>query len=186
MISEPYFVYENERTASPALSNGGQYNTHQFKDGYPENSRRKRKHPEDDDDDYHPPGQKRVRDTHVAIHPLIDVEVTFQPSRRSSTRSRLQQQQQRNHTPASEVMEPDPQPPLIQEMSFVTEEEARLASSDLEDYEEIWKGELGNYVMETHKRQKQVDAWFSRWIIVSGQVCYRQHPTQIYYRNGIA
>ena len=64
-------------------------------------------------------------------------------------------------------MEPDPQPPLIQEISFVTEEEARLASSDLEDCEEIWKGELGNYIMETHKRQKQVDAWFSRWIIVS-------------------
>lgn len=166
VFAEPYFVYENERTGSPALSNGGQLNTHQFKDGYPDNgNRRKRKHPEDDDDDYHPPGQKRVRDTHIAIYPMIDMEVTFQPSRRSSTRNRLQQ---RNHTPTSEVMEPDPQPPLIQEISFVPEEEPRSVSSDLEDYEELWKGELGNYVMETHKRQKQVYAWFSRWIIVSG------------------
>ena len=40
-------------------------------------------------------------------------------------------------------------------------------SSDLEDCEELWMGDLGNYIIETHKRQKQVDAWFSRWIIVS-------------------
>lgn len=100
----------------------------------------------------------------LAILPSIDVGAMSKPSRRSSTRSR---QQQRNHTPASEVMELDLQPPLIQEISFVTEEEARLASSDLEDCEEIWKGELGGYIMESHKRQKQVDAWFSRWIIVS-------------------
>ena len=75
MLAEPYFVYENERTASPALSNGGQHNTHQFRDGYPENSnRRKRKQPEDDDDDYHPPGQKRVCITKALVHPWVDTE----------------------------------------------------------------------------------------------------------------
>lgn len=47
------------------------------------------------------------------------------------------------------------------------EEEARLVSSDLEDCEEVWVAELGNYIMESHKREKQVEAWFSRWIIVS-------------------
>lgn len=47
------------------------------------------------------------------------------------------------------------------------EEEIRHASSDLDDCEEVWLGELGNYILETHKRQKQVEAWFSRWIIVS-------------------
>lgn len=39
-------------------------------------------------------------------------------------------------------------------------------SSDLDDSPEIWQGELGNYILETHKRQKQIDAFFNRWIIV--------------------
>ena len=45
-------------------------------------------------------------------------------------------------------------------------EEDNKFSSDLEDCQELWVVELGSYVIDTHKRQKQVDAWFSRWIIV--------------------
>ncbi|KAG5648097.1 hypothetical protein DXG03_007132 [Asterophora parasitica] len=38
---------------------------------------------------------------------------------------------------------------------FATEEERRLASSDLEDCEEVWIGELSEYILETQKRQNQ-------------------------------
>ena len=51
------------------------------------------------------------------------------------------------------------------------EEETKL-SSDLDECPELWVAELGNYVIETHKRQKQVDAWFSRWIIVRINAVY--------------
>ena len=61
--------------------------------------------------------------------------------------------------------EPEPYEP--------TEEERRLASSDLEDCPEIWKGELGNYIMETHRRQRQIDSFFGHWIIVSSTICVR-------------
>ncbi|KAI0348677.1 hypothetical protein BDW22DRAFT_1320092 [Trametopsis cervina] len=46
-----------------------------------------------------------------------------------------------------------------------TDEERRLASSDLDDCPEIWQGELGSYVLDTHKRQRQIDAYFNRWVI---------------------
>lgn len=71
-------------------------------------------------------------------------------------------QQHRNETPASEAVEDTP----TEEPPESADEETR-PSSDLEDCPELWWSELGNYIIETHKRQKQVDAWFSRWIIVS-------------------
>lgn len=49
-----------------------------------------------------------------------------------------------------------------------TEEELLLVSSDLDDCPEVWQGELGSYVLETHKRLRQVEAFFSSWTIVSG------------------
>ncbi|KAF9044838.1 hypothetical protein BDZ89DRAFT_1058935 [Hymenopellis radicata] len=48
-----------------------------------------------------------------------------------------------------------PPPPRLS-----AEEEARLASSDLEDCEEIWKVELIEYAQETQRRFKQVENWF--------------------------
>ncbi len=48
-----------------------------------------------------------------------------------------------------------PPPPRLS-----AEEEARLASSDLEDCEEIWKVELIEYAQETQRRFKQVESWF--------------------------
>ncbi|KAF9456537.1 SNF2 family N-terminal domain-containing protein [Collybia nuda] len=44
-------------------------------------------------------------------------------------------------------------------------EELRLASSDLEDCEEIWIGELSEYMLETQKRQNQVADWFESSIV---------------------
>lgn len=46
-----------------------------------------------------------------------------------------------------------------------TEEERRLASSDLSDCEEVWIGELSDYIMETHKRQRQVESWFDASVL---------------------
>lgn len=60
------------------------------------------------------------------------------------------------------------EPPLVDEFQLQepTEDERRTTSSDLEDCPEIWQGELGNYSLETHKRMRQIDAYFNRWIIV--------------------
>ncbi|KAJ7597201.1 SNF2 family DNA-dependent ATPase [Mycena floridula] len=41
------------------------------------------------------------------------------------------------------------------------DEAQRLASSDLEDCEEVWIGELSEYIMDSQKRLKQVEQWFN-------------------------
>ncbi|EJD03854.1 uncharacterized protein FOMMEDRAFT_82627 [Fomitiporia mediterranea MF3/22] len=41
-----------------------------------------------------------------------------------------------------------------------TEEDYRLASSDLSDCEEVWIQEMSHYYLETQKRQRQVELWF--------------------------
>ena len=48
-----------------------------------------------------------------------------------------------------------------------TEEELRLASSDLEDCKEIWDQALGQYMVEIQKRHNQVEDWFFSNCIVS-------------------
>lgn len=44
-------------------------------------------------------------------------------------------------------------------------EEARLASSDLEDCEEVWLAELSDYILETKKRQNQVAQYFWQSVV---------------------
>ena len=61
-------------------------------------------------------------------------------------------------SPTSEASEQPRRPP--------TEDERRLTSSDLEDCEEIWIGELSEYMLETRKRQNQVAEWFEANIAV--------------------
>lgn len=63
----------------------------------------------------------------------------------------------RSASPESEVNEPQ-RPP--------TGEELRLVSSDLEDCEEIWIGELSEYMLQTQKRQNQVAEWFEANTVV--------------------
>jgi DNA helicase INO80 len=46
-------------------------------------------------------------------------------------------------------------------------DEAQLASSDLEDCEEVWIEELSDYVLETQKRQNEVEKWFEASVLVS-------------------
>ncbi|GBE77918.1 Putative DNA helicase [Sparassis crispa] len=156
-----YSEHDDQASVSPPpFSNGGQMPTTRFKEGYVEsNGRRKRKHM-DDDEDYHPPGQKRH-------------------SRRHPPRTR---QQHRAQTPASSDTHEDA--PVAEELSEHIEEDMKLSSSDLEDCEELWTGELGNYIVETHKRQKQVDAFFSRWIIERDSLTAYQMSHS--YRNRIA
>jgi hypothetical protein len=48
-----------------------------------------------------------------------------------------------------------------------TNEELHLDSSDLEDCEDVWIGELSDYMLETQKRQNQVADWFEASLVVS-------------------
>lgn len=50
-------------------------------------------------------------------------------------------------------------------------EEARLASSDLEDCEEVWLAELSDYILETKKRQNQVAQYFWQSVVVRLSSC---------------
>ncbi|KAH9944513.1 SNF2 family N-terminal domain-containing protein [Epithele typhae] len=145
---------EESATPSPRISNGSRKEESLPAEG---NGRvlRKRKLP-DDDEDYHPPGQKRQL--------------------RRTPRTR---QQHRNETPASETVDDTG----TEEQVESAEEDSRLGS-DLEDCPELWMAELGTYVIETHKRQKQVDAWFSRWIIERDSItAYRMSH---HYRDKLA
>ncbi|GLB36274.1 putative DNA-binding domain containing protein [Lyophyllum shimeji] len=67
---------------------------------------------------------------------------------------------------------------------FMTEEERRLASSDLEDCEELWIGELSEYMLETQKRQNQVADWFQASIMERNSATARE--ISHYYSNRIA
>ncbi|KAG6911866.1 hypothetical protein DXG01_000113 [Tephrocybe rancida] len=53
-----------------------------------------------------------------------------------------------------------PEPSLNQEQRFATEEERRLASSDLDECSDIWREEIRTYALKTHRRQNQVADWF--------------------------
>jgi len=48
-----------------------------------------------------------------------------------------------------------------------TGEDRLLVSSDLSDCEEVWIGELSDYILETHKRQCQVESWFEASVLVN-------------------
>ncbi|KAH7909117.1 SNF2 family N-terminal domain-containing protein [Hygrophoropsis aurantiaca] len=61
-------------------------------------------------------------------------------------------------------MEPAEPEPTIEDY-HPTEEERRLTSSDLSDCEEVWIGELSDYIIETHKRQRQVESWFGASVL---------------------
>lgn len=46
-------------------------------------------------------------------------------------------------------------------------DEAHLGSSDLEDCEDVWAEELSDYILETQKRQNEVEKWFEANVLVS-------------------
>ena len=78
---------------------------------------------------------------------LSFINVTFlkQSSRRQSSRSKQYHEMQ---------------------IQMPSQAEMRLASSDLEDCREIWEAELQDYILETQKRQRQVEMWFEDSCVV--------------------
>jgi chromatin-remodeling ATPase INO80 len=55
---------------------------------------------------------------------------------------------------------------MVEDGPMMTEEEMRLASSDLEDCQEIWMSELSDYILETRKRHREVEAFYKLTVIV--------------------
>jgi DNA helicase INO80 len=48
----------------------------------------------------------------------------------------------------------------------MNEEDMRLVSSDLEDCQEIWLSEVSDYILETRKRHREVEAFYKLTVIV--------------------
>ncbi len=78
------------------------------------------------------------------------------PPRKSSKRAK---QARTSPTPDSNQTPYDVQPQP-------TDEDRRLASSDLEDCEDLWKQELDEYAIYTKKHQIQIEKWFEASVIV--------------------
>ncbi|KAG1755152.1 SNF2 family N-terminal domain-containing protein, partial [Suillus paluster] len=66
--------------------------------------------------------------------------------------------------PESPLMEGTDSAPAAREY-HQTEEERRLVSSDLSDCEEVWIGDLSDYIIETHLRQRKVESWFDASVL---------------------
>jgi hypothetical protein len=56
---------------------------------------------------------------------------------------------------------------MVEDSTMVTEDEMRLVSSDLEDCQEVWMSELSDYILETRKRHREVEAFYKLTVIVS-------------------
>ena len=121
------------------------------RDGDEDVAFRKRRRGLDEDTDYQPPGPRRVG-VHFFVSAVSD-RILFQTLRRYVPRGKP------SHAYSPLLVGPD----LKLENS---EEDLRLVSSDLEDCPEVWIGELSDYVLETQKRQKQVEKWFESSILV--------------------
>lgn len=119
---------------------------------------RKRRRGGDDDPDYQPPGQRRVSLPQYFPHTPDHTNMYQHSHRKHSSRSK----QIRTQSPGSENLESE----RVDARQRSSEEDLRLASSDLEDCEEVWIGELSEYMLETQKRQNQVESWFEKSIRV--------------------
>ncbi|KIK96361.1 hypothetical protein PAXRUDRAFT_312720 [Paxillus rubicundulus Ve08.2h10] len=109
-----------------------------YKEGENEHASKKRRKAVDDDPDYQPPITKR---------PGL---------RRNPPRTKALRQE-------TSADGPDVSPAVAE--YHQTEEERRLVSSDLSDCEDVWIGELSDYIIETHKRQRQVESWFEASVL---------------------
>lgn len=56
---------------------------------------------------------------------------------------------------------------MMDDGTGMTEEEMRLTSSDLDDCQEIWMSEISDYILETRKRHREVEAFYKLTVIVS-------------------
>ncbi|KAL4268117.1 Chromatin-remodeling ATPase INO80 [Pleurotus pulmonarius] len=97
----------------------------------------------DSDDDVQPKKRRRGDINDGDYKPSSQKRTT----RRSSTRGK----QPRPPSPISDLRD---------NTHIMTEEERRLASSDLEDCEEVWIRNLSDYILATQRRQSDVEAQF--------------------------
>lgn len=153
---QPYFPNGNGHL-QPPVPRGNDDDS----DGTPEaNGRgRKRKAVDDDDADYNPRSARRVRHNLILLliisysqHGFLQNGLRRNPPRGSRTQHR-----------SASVIDDDSLP----EDNQLTEEDLRLQSSDLEDCKEIWMAELGDYILETRKRYREVEAFYRLTVIVS-------------------
>ena len=171
---QPYFPNGNGHP-QPPVPRGNDDDS----DGTPEvNGRsRKRKAIDDDDADYNPRSARRV--CYSFILPLISAYMQLRLSqnglRRNPPRGSRSQ-----HRSAS-VIDDDSLP----EDNHMTEEDLRLQSSDLEDCKEIWMAELGDYILETRKRYREVEAFYTLTVIVGHSFTHTQGTANPCYRKGM-
>lgn len=152
---QPYFPNGNGHPLPP-VPHGNDDDS----DGTPEvNGRsRKRKAVDDDDADYNPRSARRV--CHNLVLPPIfaysQLHVLQNGLRRNPPRGSRTQ-----HRSASVIDDES-----LPEDNQLTEEDLRLQSSDLEDCKEIWMAEIGDYILETRKRYREVEAFYDLTVIV--------------------
>lgn len=115
---------------------------HYAKNDEPNSVNKKRKRAANDDGDYRPPSGRR------------------HGSRRQPPRGR----HVRAQSPPLDSSEPETAAPALHEP---TEEELRVASSDLSDCEDIWYTEIGYYMLETRRRRRMVEEYFESNIVES-------------------
>ncbi|EKM60935.1 uncharacterized protein PHACADRAFT_247165 [Phanerochaete carnosa HHB-10118-sp] len=135
---EFYPEHEDEAAASPRTFNGEADETMSAQGHLETNGRKKRRPGAAEDQEYHPPGTKR------------------RTPRRNPPRGKQTQLTIETHEVESQPDQFHHEP---------TEDERRLASSDLEDCPEIWQPAIGTFIMDSRKRQKQTEQYFNRWII---------------------
>lgn len=150
---------ERLRSLSPHDLGSGYY-----RQGETDTSSRKRRRDPEEDDDARELSQGRVRTN-------LD---------RFWTPLMILQNGPRKYAPHNKQFHPEDTPsvdghdvePKVEDLPQPSEEELRLASSDLDDCEEVWIGELSEYILETHKRQKQVELWFDASVLVSDFISF--------------
>ncbi|KAF8640916.1 hypothetical protein AX17_000564 [Amanita inopinata Kibby_2008] len=117
---------------------------HEHREGEEQHGSKKRRKGHDDDFDYKPPGQRRA------------------PTRKAAQRGK-------------NVRAPSPNGACDRtNLPLKTEEEHRPVSSDLEDCKEVWIAELSDYILDTQKRQNQVEKWFEASLLERNSLIARQ------------
>ncbi|KAG6879734.1 hypothetical protein C0992_012337 [Termitomyces sp. T32_za158] len=86
-------------------------------------------------------------------------------TRRSTLRKQTSRTKHFRPSPRGNSREPG----SVQRQCYATEEERRRASSDLEDCTDIWREELGAYIVKTQHRQNQIADWFQARISIDIQ-----------------
>ncbi|KAJ7446520.1 SNF2 family N-terminal domain-containing protein [Mycena galericulata] len=85
-----------------------------------------------------------------------EIEYTAPPQRRFPSYKSAS-----SETPTAVVLEPK----RVSQHYRSLNDDSQLASSDLEDCEDVWIEELSDYILETQKRQNEVEKWFEASVL---------------------